>query len=192
MISPIQREKMIDHYTKSLAYMISDADFSRYFATQFPILKYAELASVSSLDELIPGDKGAVIILTESRRNEGHWCCLLKYDDKYEWTDSYGGASGKPDGELSFIGKAMKIMLGEDNHYLSKLLKESGKKVIYNKEKFQSLSDGVNTCGKWVIARLLMFNCGYNLKDFQEKINSICERTGKPADICVCDLVKMK
>lgn len=190
MMSPIQKEKLIDHYTKSLAYMISDADFARWFGNEFPILKYAELASISSLDEIIPSDKGAVIILTESRRNEGHWCCLLKYDNKFEWFDSYGGASGKPDGELSFIGKAMKIMLGEDKHYLSKLLKETGKKVIWNKEKFQSLSDGVNTCGRWVVCRLLMFKCGYTLKEFQDKINSVCERTGKPADIVSIDFTK--
>lgn len=187
-----QREKLIDHYTKCLAYMVSDVDFQRWFGGDVAskIIKYSDLEHVQDIDELLPAKKDFIIILTENKKNEGHWCCLLKYDGLLEWFDPYGGVSGKPDGELSFISKAMKIVLHEDKHYLTRLLKESGKKVIWNKEEFQSLSDGVNTCGKWTIARIVMLNCGYTLKEFQDKIKQKMEETGKPPDIIMCDWIK--
>ena len=40
-------------------------------------------------------------------------------------------------------------------------------KFIYNKTKFQKEQEGINTCGRWVIARLsLILSDDLNLKDF--------------------------
>ncbi|NDD59382.1 MAG: hypothetical protein EBZ47_09125, partial [Chlamydiae bacterium] len=83
------------------------------------ILKYSELANYGNLDELLPDPKDYKVILTESKRNQGHWCCLLKYPTKegcvYEWFDSY---SGMPDSELKFIPASVRRMLGESKHHL--------------------------------------------------------------------------
>lgn len=188
----MKKQKVINHYRKCLETMVSDVDFERFLGPDVKnkIFKYSELADVENLDDILPKERDYLILLTENKRNEGHWCCLMKYNNLFEWFDSYGGTkAGKPDGELSFISKAVKVMLGEDKHYLSRLLKKSGCKVIYNKEKFQSLSDGINTCGKWTLARLISFNCGFTLADFQTKVNESCEKTGKPPDIIVCDWI---
>ena len=186
-----QKEKLINHYKNCLAEMISDKDFQRFFGAGVAskVIKYGDLDNFKSIDDLLPNEKDFAIILTETKRNEGHWCAILKYDGLIEWFDSYGGKGGKPDGELSFISKAMNVLLDQDDRYLTKLLKESGRKIIYNKEKFQAFQDGISTCGKWVIARILMFQMGYNLKEFQDKINQKMIETGKPYDILICDWI---
>ena len=47
-------------------------------------------------------------------------------------------------------------MLDEEQPYLTRLLRSSGRKVYYNQHPFQSDKDDVNTCGRWVVSRLLL------------------------------------
>jgi hypothetical protein len=63
-------------------------------------------------------------------------------------------------------------------------------KIYYNKKKFQENNDAVATCGRWVIARILAFQCGYELDDFINKVMEKSEETGKPPDILVCDWIQ--
>jgi hypothetical protein len=194
MISPAEKRRAMQHYEKLLSTMLSDADIQHFIggSTQDKILKYSELADYDNINQLMPDDKDFRIILTESKRNQGHWCCLLKYPTKngdvIEWFDSY---SGKPDSELKFIPERIRRMLGETEHHLTRLLKTADDKqsVIYNKKKFQSLADNVDTCGRWVVARILMNQFGYTLEDFINKLEQIEDETGKPYDIIVCDWI---
>ena len=179
----------IERYTKALAVMISSDDFIRFLddVGNDKILKYSELKNYNTMDELLPNEKDYKIILTESEINSGHWCCILKYNNTIEWFDSYGV---KPDGELNFISAGMRKILGEDKHYLSKLIKtiKSPDKFIYNKKKLQVLKDGINTCGRWSILRLILFKQGYNLDDFLRFIDEYCKNNDIPSDIAVVNL----
>ena len=190
----MSKRSVIAKYKKLLSTMLSDEDMEHFIGgSRRKILKYSELANYNDLAELLPENKDYRIILTESKRNQGHWCCILKYPSKngstVEWFDSY---SGTPDSELKFIPEAVRKMLGENERHLTRLLKtaEPDQSVIYNKKKFQELNDGVDTCGRWVLARIFMNQMGYNLEDFIDKFEQIQEDTGKPMDIIVCDLVQ--
>ena len=134
------KDRLIDNYKKCLRQMTSDSDFQRYFGPECAsrVIKYSQLNDYDNIEQLLPNNKDYVIILTEYKRSEGHWCLLYRKDDTLEWFDSYGGKSGKPDGEFSFISKAMQVFLNEDCRCLSKLLKKSDMNVIYNKAKLQS------------------------------------------------------
>jgi hypothetical protein len=185
----------INEYQNKCSYMVSDSDFTKFLGDDVhnKILKYSDLALYHRIDELLPGGPGGPgdidyrIILTENKTNQGHWCCLLKYNNILEWFDSY---SGKPDSELKYISPEMKAQLNEKTHYLTRLLKTKlpNQKIIYNKKKLQTLKDGINTCGRWTIARLIFFKRGYNLNDFLEYLDKIAVQTGKPYDIIVCDI----
>ena len=189
-------EKKFNDTKKKLETMISDDDFNRYFSdAPSKLIKYSELANINNIDELLPEEQDYRIILTESQRNSGHWCCIMKYTDpktgkKYiEWFDSY---SGKPDSELSFIPAAMNKMLGQDKHYLSKILKtvKEPYNILYNATRYQKLKDGINTCGSWCILRLMLHHIGYSLADFKKFIKESSKMQGnKPYDILVCDWV---
>ena len=180
--------KWFSKYKPQLAYMVSDTDFSKYLGADASskILKYADLANYQTIYDLIPNVNDYKIILTESQKNVGHWCALLRYNNTLEWWDSYGV---RPDGELQFIPAKIKQELGETQHHLTRLINTSnrGEKVIYNHKKIQILKDGINTCGKWTIARIKAFLNGFDLKHFQDFIEDECNETGKPADVVVCD-----
>ena len=177
-------------YMSKLGYMINDADFSKWLGTDASskILKYRDLVNYQTIYDLIPNKNDYRIILTESQQNVGHWCALLRYNNSIEWWDSYGV---RPDGELQFIPAKVKRELGETQHHLTRLINTAnrGEKVVYNHKKFQTLKDGINTCGKWVIARVKAFLNGFDLKHFQDFIENECIEKGKPADVVVCDCI---
>ena len=188
-------QKKFEETKNKLARMITDADFAKYFSdAPEKILKYSQLADIKDIDELLPNDKDYRVILTESKRNEGHWCCIMKYTDSegkkwIEWFDSY---SGKPDSELKFIPEPIKKMLGQDKNYLSRILKtvKPPYNILYNATKYQKLKDGINTCGRWCIARLLFFHIGYSLKDFKDFVKESSKlQGGKPYDILMTDWI---
>jgi hypothetical protein len=91
------------------------------------------------------------LYLTEDR-NTGHWVCLIKKDNEIEFFDPYGE---KPDDQLKWVGAAKRFELDQDRPLLSKLLRESGYKVIYNKYPFQKDKNDINTCGRHCVSRLL-------------------------------------
>lgn len=188
-IKDMKIEDEINRYKGGLAKMISDSDFTKYFTdAKEKTMKYSELSNYNTIDELLSKPKDYRIILTESKLNEGHWCCLTKNNNRYVWFDSYGV---RPDGELALIPLIIKKMLKEDKHYLSRLIKTipKGSKFEYNKKAFQKLKDGINTCGRWVLAYLILFHINYTLKEFQDFFKDNKEVSGKPYDLLVVDWI---
>ena len=173
----IAKQKLINKYKTILKTFINDTDFERFFDTEVRdhIIKYSELKNYSNINELLPNDIDYKIILTETQKNSGHWCALLKYGNTIEWFDSYGV---RPDGELSYISYKIKKMLGENTHYLTKLLKTKrpDQQVIYNKTKFQKLNDNIATCGRHVICRILLLKMlNKNLDEYTDFIKKYSE-----------------
>ena len=87
---------------------LSDSDIRTMLGADTKILEYSKLASVGSLDELLPRLVDYCIILYEESLNIGHWVALLKYNDMFEHLHSYGI---KPDNELQWINMKKRRML---------------------------------------------------------------------------------
>lgn len=189
-------EKKFNDTKNKLASMITNDDFNTYFSdAPQKVLKYSELADIKDINELLPNCPDYRIILTESKRNEGHWCCIMRYinpitkRETIEWFDSY---SGRPDSELKFIPKFIRKQLGQDENHLSRILKtvKPPLEILYNATQYQTLHDGVNTCGRWCILRLIMFHIGYSLEEFKDFITENSQlQGGKPFDIMVVEWV---
>jgi hypothetical protein len=189
MSSILKKQQVFDGYKAKLEQMVSDSDFHRYLPdADGKIMKYVDLAKYNTMDELLPYNDDYRIILTETKKNSGHWCCLVKYGNVIEWWDSYGV---RPEGEMAFIPQAIKQMLGETRHELNRLFDTvpEDKSCIYNKKKVQELKDGINTCGKWCICRVQMAMFGYNLPNFLDFLKRQKEETGKPYDILVSEWI---
>ena len=114
------------------------------------IISYHQLADVSHIDQIL-GTHNACIILYETRFNVGHYCALMLDGDTLNFFDPYGNA---PDTQLKYA--VYNLIYGEA--YLTKLIKSSGYKLIYNTQRLQTWDRDTNTCGRWCSCRVRMRN----------------------------------
>lgn len=149
-----------------LSYFVSSTDLQAIFKN-CKIVKYADLDKYKDIYQLLPNRMDFVFLLTESEKNIGHWTLLIRNDNLFEYLYSYGTS---PKNILDYIPKYMNKKLGnnysEDIGKMIKSIKPTDK-FIYNKTKFQKEQEGINTCGRWCIARLSLFlTDDLNLKEF--------------------------
>ena len=169
-----------------LHHYMSAEDLKRYFpdnADPNPIMKYNELANLNSIYDILPTDKSFKVILYENRHNVGHWTVISRNKDKIYYFDSY---SNQPDGPLRYIKASMNRLLGQDEKYLSALLKPNrlmGRKLVVNKNRLQSVKNKSGTCGRWVILWLLCnLQFKMDLEEFEEFIDSWRKTLGLTRD----------
>lgn len=116
------------------------------------IMRYSDLRKVNDLNDILTEPIDYVILLYETEPNLGHWITLLKYDQTYEYFDSYGNKINDP---LKWNTKEKNIQLNQDENTLINLLNKSGYKVIYNKIKYQKDREDIQTCGRHALFRIL-------------------------------------
>jgi hypothetical protein len=189
----ITPEQYKDIKQREKAYLTND-DLKRFFpdnGDKEPIIKYSALANCKSIYDILPTDKSFKVILVESRYNTGHWVCISRNKNMITFFDSY---SNKPDGQLRYIKAFWRKMLGQDDTYLTHLLKPKllkGRKVVYNKNRLQSLKSGSGTCGRWCILWLLMsLGMGYNLDEFEKFIDKWKDALGLTRDELITHFVR--
>jgi hypothetical protein len=177
---------------QKMAQYVSDADIKKYFGKQFHdngILKYHDLVGKEDIDEIVPEKRGFRIVLIEDKENSGHWCSIYKNGKQIEWFDSY---SGKPDSELKFINMIQRKKLNESHEELSRILansKAKGYNVVYNTKRFQKLDPNIGTCGRHTILRASMFGQGMDLKEYQNYMKELKDKTGLSYDEIVTKLI---
>ena len=184
-----RKEQIIEFYETRLKQMLSNDDLKRLLK-DCKILEYKDLKNYNSLYDLLSKNIDYAIILIEFKQNQGHWCCLTRNNNNFYWFDSYGV---KPDGELKFINSFMRKLLGENNYDLTKLIKQTitqGGTFGYNKKKYQVLTDGINTCGKWVYIFIKLFLLDHNPSEFRTIMKQLKENNPeKPYDILICEYI---
>lgn len=171
---------------------ISDGDLRRYFGDNVEqnIIKYNELQQYNDIQDLLPNDKAYKIILFENDFNTGHWILLMRYGKTVEFFNSYGL---RPNADFKFVSRIKNFFLGQDPDDLKRLLdgaEKSGYDVIYNKTRFQKMASGVNTCGRWIILRIVMldFFC-LSLPEFITFIKNLEKKYDYPPDVIVAHLI---
>ena len=183
------KTKAIEFYKKELAKMFSEQDFKRYFDMEGKILTYQDLEKYNSIEELLPDEKDFKIILTQVKKNSGHWCVLIRNKDKIIWADSYGMP---PDAELRFVPSFMNKLLHQKIHQIHRLMKtckDAGLKSEYNHYKYQSENPNVCTCGRYAIWFILMNNLNYSLDDMESFMKRWEFELSKPSDILMIDWI---
>jgi len=187
-LTPIRRPTNIqlseDAIMKRVGETMTDAQIKQILGEGSKIMKYAELANYKTIDELLPREKDFVILLIEDQPQHGHFCILLKYDNTVEWFNSY---AYYPDRQKNMLNKAMNVMLGQNENFVTELMKNStGYKLIYNKKRLQKLKEGINTCGRWTVLRAMcLIEMGMNLTRFLKMISDEKKQSGLPADALV-------
>ena len=167
------------YITERIATPMSDADLEKYSGIKASdIIKYSDLKNYSKLEELLPTDKSARIVLIEDAYNKGHWVCILRYGDTMEYFNSY---SGKWDTDWKFVPKMVRHILGEATNEMTRLFnqaKADGWKTVWNKKKLQKEGSHIQTCGRWCVFRIETMKIGYNLKEFLELVARLRAKEG--------------
>jgi hypothetical protein len=134
------------------------------------ILTYNQLADYQNINELLPNEKDFFILLYQQQPNVGHWVSVDKIGNTISYFDSYGKPVDEP---LDWNSDHLNKMLGQSNDYLSNLLDNSDYNIEYNNVKYQNSNNNVNTCGRFVVLRVLCAKKGMNLKQFYEMMEKL-------------------
>ncbi len=116
------------------------------------VVRYPELASFSSWNELVdnPGKAAIILFLVESE-SEGHWICAFEGSDGPHVFDPLGYAC---DAERSRLTPEKLAELGETQPQMRRLLNTADGTAHVSRNDFQQDKPGINTCGRWVGLRI--------------------------------------
>lgn len=122
------------------------------------ILKYGQLKKFKTLDELLkPHDN--VIILYETRKNYGHWVCVIKNSYGVEFFCSYGIFC---DDHLKYIPLKFREKTNQMYPILTNLILNSGYKITVNNFNLQRFKNNISTCGRHVGLRIILKDINLN------------------------------
>jgi hypothetical protein len=165
---------------------LSDDDIKKILGQSIKIILYPDLSKFQDLRELLINEKDCCIILYEEKHLEGHWTCITRLNDLFEFFDSYGI---RFDSELKWLSWKTRLQLNEAVPYLTNLLK--GEKYDYNKVKYQDDNPNIETCGDHVCHFLHCFlNLGMDLGTHKEYMNMLRKEMNQPYDYIVACYVK--
>ena len=116
------------------------------------VVEFKDICAVKTADELF--SEGAVVVYIGVEPGFGHWACAWLKKGQVHTFDSSGHAL---DQDLLEISPATRAELHETSPCLMDLLLDPRRcpyPVVVSGWPLQACKPGINTCGRWVIARL--------------------------------------
>lgn len=141
-------DKLIEQLRK---YPYSGHDIMEILDKKTKILKYSDLKNFKTIDEVFK-PFNCFVLLYETKKNYGHWVCVLKHGKQIEYFDPLGYFI---DDIIYNLNTNLKKELHQEEPYLSNLLLNSKYDIIYNKHKIQQSNKDISTCGRHIAMRLV-------------------------------------
>lgn len=140
-------------YLKSKS--LSGDDILKLIDYKANLMTYPELTKCDDINKCL-GKHGALILLYETKKNYGHWVCLIRHNKKHiEFFDSYNFF---PDDELNFIPEKFRKISNQSYPHLTYLLLKSNANIEYNHARLQKFTidpdEHIATCGRHVATRI--------------------------------------
>jgi hypothetical protein len=140
---------------------LSNKEVLKICGNKANLITYSELADYDNIEQAM-GKYGACIVLYETKKDYGHWCCFFVTDrNTIEFFDPYGLM---PDDEFAFVTEEFRRENGEYYPYLTAMLLATPYQIEYNHYPFQKFAKNVSSCGRWCGFRLLVKDL--NLDEF--------------------------
>jgi len=133
-------------------YPLSDSDIEDIVGYKVPLLPYPELGNYESLDTVFGTKDACILLFPNVSPTIGHWCCMLRKPNGYEFFDSFGEP---PEAQKDGMTHSRLESLDIDAPYLTNLFRASGKPVYYNTYPFQKDRADIATCGRHCAVRIL-------------------------------------
>jgi len=120
------------------------------------------------------------------KKIEGHWTCITRLFDLFEFFDSYGIQF---DSEQKWLSWKTRLQVNKAITYLPNLLK--GEKYEYNKVKYQDDNPNIEKCGEHVCHFLHCFmHLDMDLEKYKEYMDMLRKEMNQPYDYIVASYVK--
>lgn len=149
------------------SYPLSDADIRKILGKDIKIMTYADLANLRNIRQAFDSKGRCILLYLTQSETSGHWVCMLNKGDHIEYFDPYGDA---PNSALKTITPEERQEYGEEQPYLTDLMKASGMPVYYNTHPFQKDKADVNTCGRHSVMRCLY--APYSLEKYKKAMDA--------------------
>jgi hypothetical protein len=166
--------------TEAIEKALSDTDLKLLLGHNTSIMTYPNLVHASRIDDVLDFNGRLVLLYLTKSHTAGHWTGVLKRNEnELEFFDPYGGDI---DEQFDYIPDKVEVALGQTQRHLTTLLNNArldGYIVRHNPYRFQAMKRGVNSCGRWVAARMLYSYLSIN--DFK----SLVEDSGVSPDTFV-------
>lgn len=134
---------------------LSSTDILQLLNHQTRIVLYPELYNYQSIEQLLQPYGSFVLLILTKGPAYGHWVCVLDRPDGIEFFDPYGII---PDREFEWLTARKRRELHQPTNRLSLLLYRSQKQgtpINYNDTRLQRMKEGISTCGRWCVMRIL-------------------------------------
>jgi len=149
------------------SYPLSDGDIRKILGKDIKIMTYADLAGLRNIRQAFDSKGRCILLYLTQSETSGHWVCMLNKGDHIEYFDPYGEA---PNSALKTITPEERQEYGEEQPYLTDLMKASGMPVYYNTHPFQKDKADVNTCGRHSVMRCLY--APYSLEKYKKAMDA--------------------
>ncbi len=132
------------------AYSLRGSDITNAIGTK--VIVYHNLVRVVRFEELLD-DQDRFILLMESKRNSGHYVCVIYHRaaNIVEFNDSYGSTHNELIQDLNYYTHT------NGDYFLNNILRDFQRRtnciLEYNNVAFQTLDNHINTCGRWAYFR---------------------------------------
>jgi hypothetical protein len=148
-------DKIIHNYVMNQP--LNDKEMLKLVENEARLITHDQIKNFKNIDDLL-GEHGACIILYITKifpdgSCYGHWCCLFRAgwrDDTISFFDPYGE---EPDFSLNYMTPEAIQKYGQEP-ILSKMLKDSGYRVVYNTAPLQKHQENNAICGRLTGLRL--------------------------------------
>ncbi len=156
---------------QTVNYSLSSTEILSLYPNRVQIVVYGDMCDVTSIEQLFE-EVNLVVILFETSPSYGHWTLLINRPDSdvIEFFDPYGMV---PDTELAYIPKDFRRQSCQDFPRMLELLYNSHKQVRYNNFDFQKQGPGINTCGRWVLLRIVFSR--FDEYQFKGIVDNLCD-----------------
>ena len=136
---------------------LSDREIYNRLRGRTNVLLYSQLRNVTDIEQILRND--SAVILYETSPRVGHWVCLIRNimngRPSIEFFDSYGLF---PDMQKKYINREFLDGSSQSHNKIAELLYRARDRydIHYNNHRLQKRKKGVSTCGRHVIARILL------------------------------------
>ena len=158
---------------KAEAYTLSDDDIRSLLGGNIEITPYSKIKDAQNIGELFDSRGRAIIFYPQQSENVGHWTAMIRDGRHIEFFDPYGEP---PDAQKDGLSKNQLERMRMEHPDLTRLLEDSGCRVIFNKVQLQKMANDVQTCGRHCVCRLLYYRLPIG------KYRQMIQKTGMTPD----------